>query len=414
MRTGLLAAALGIAGVGAVVGRPAVVLLAAVPLAALGAGSLTAPPTPEVSVSRALSSDSPELGERVTVRVTVTNEGASMADCHIADELPADIGALDAPETSVRLPAGTTATLEYTVVARRGEHAFGDVTVTARGLTAEESVTEAIESAFRCRPESRPLSLRPAVRRRAGERSSDTAGSGVEFHSVREYRPSDPQRRIDWRRFARSGELTTVEFRDDAPETLHLLVDARPLCAVRGGDAEPTAVAYCADAAERLAAALSNRGIEVGVGLYPRSPVAVPPGTGRPHRERIRRLLDGHEAFPWGDGDEAPTAARTASPEAPTADGGLPERLRRTGRVVLLSPCLDDRPVEFVETIHGSGGDIGLLSPEIGGESPGAVIERARRAERLDRLSGAGVRVVDWDVEAPLERAVAEVFETWT
>jgi uncharacterized protein (DUF58 family) len=408
MRAGLLAAALGIAGVGAFVGRPAVVLLAAVPLAGLAAGSLTAPRAPSVSVSRTLSTDSPELGERVTVRVAVTNEGRSIADCHIADDLPSAIGALDATETSVRLPSGATATLEYTAVARRGTHAFGDVTVTARGLTADASVSEAIKTTFRCRPESRPLSLRPTVRRRAGDRSSDTAGSGVEFHSVREYRLSDPQRRIDWRRFARSGELTTVEFREDAPETLHLLVDARPLCAVRGGAAEPTAVAYCADAAERLTAALTNRGIEVGVGLYPESPVAVPPGSGRPHRERVRRLLDGHGAFPWSDG------AVSAPTEAPAADGGLPDRLRRTGRVVLLSPCLDDRPVEFVEAVHGSGGDIGLLSPAIGGDSPGAVIERAERAERLDRLSGGGIRVVDWDVEAPLERAVAEVFETWT
>lgn len=425
MRTGFLAAALGVAGVGSVLGRPEVVLLAAVPLAALAVGSATAPRRPEVSVSRTLSTESPELGEGVTVRVAVTNGGRSIADCHVADEPPADIGALEAPETSVRLPAGATATLEYTVVARRGSHAFGDVTVTARGLTAEASVTEGVESAFRCRPESRPLALRPTVRRRAGDRTSDTAGSGVEFHSVREYRPSDPQRRIDWRRFARSGKLTTVEFREDAPETLHLLVDARPVCAVRGGPAEPTAVAYCADAAERLAAALTERGIEVGVGLYPTAPTAVPPGTGRPHRKRIRRLFDGHGAFPWGEdeGGAGSTAVGEETAQNPhggnrndaaTAVGGLPDRLRRRGRVVVVSPCLDDAVVEFVEAVHERGGDVGVLSPSVGGDSPGAVVERTKRVERLDRLSGAGIRVVDWDTEGPLERAVAEVFETWT
>lgn len=412
IRRGLLAATLGVAAVGAAVSRPDVVLLSAIPLCLLAAGSLASPPTPELSITRSLSSQRPGLGDRVTVTLTVENEGPTLSDCCIEDTLPPNIESVDTSHISVRLPAGETATLEYTVVARRGTHEFGDVTVTARGLTDETTVSVSADGAFRCRPEGKPLSLRAQVSRQVGSEAGETGGSGIEFHSVREYRPSDPQRRIDWRRFARTRELTTVEFREERLETVHLLVDARPICAVRGAPAEPSALGYCADAAERLAAALGARGTDVGLGLYPDNPAAVPPGSGRSHRQRVRHLLDGHEAFPWGDGG-------TAVSKPPISDGGgdagmvLPEDVGRGARVVMLSPCFDDSPAEFVETVRGRGGDIGLVAPDVGGETPGAIVERALRADRIERLAALGVPVVDWDVEVPLERAIEEVFTTW-
>ena len=432
MRRGLVAAALGVAGVGAALGRPGVVVLAAVPLAVLVAGFLTAPPVPRVDVARDLSTAAPSLGERVTVRVTVANEGRTVTDCLIADGLPEGIDAVDDPRASVRLPAGASTTLEYRVVARRGTHEFGPVSVTARGLVDDATVEVDAETSFRCRSDARPLELRASVGRRVGDRRADTGGSGVEFHSVREYRPSDPQRRIDWRRYARSRELTTVEFREERAATVHLLVDARPVCDVRGRTADPSALAYCADATERLARALLDRGVDVGVGLFPEAPDALPPGTGRPQRTRVERLLEGHGSLPWGEGPGVPEvrAAAVADGGEPTgsetgdgdpaastgrpAEAGLPEALRRDARVLLVSPCLDDAPVEFATSARAAGGDVGVLAAGVGGDRPGAVVERARREERLARLEGAGVPVVDWRVRTPLSAAVEEVFGTWT
>jgi uncharacterized protein (DUF58 family) len=411
-------------------GRRLVVGLATVPLWVLGAGALGAPAAPRVSADRELSNAAPAVGERVTVRVTVENEGWTVADCLVADAVPEGVDAVDAPQVSVRLPAGATATLAYDVVARRGSHEFGPVSVTARGLLGGASVERDVETSFRCRADSRPLELRASVSRRVGERTVDAGGSGVEFHSVREYRPSDPQRRIDWRRFARSRELTTVQFREESAATVHLVVDARAVCDVRGRAVDPPALEYCADAVERLAGAFVSRGVDVGVGLYPDAVDALPPAGGHPQRTRIRRLLDGHEAFPWGSGESVPEVrrgsadGRTAAPDEreggpaatrPSPDGGvLPEPLRRDARVLLVTPCLDDVPVEFATAVYGAGGDVGVLAVDVGGETPGAVVERALREERLSRLAGAGVPLTDWDVEAPLSVAVEEVFATWT
>jgi uncharacterized protein (DUF58 family) len=424
VRRGLVAAALGVAGAGAAVGRPTVVLLAAIPLAVLAAGDLTAPSAPRVAVERELSNAVPALGERVTVRVTVANEGRTVADCLVADAPPEGVAPVDEPRTSVRLPAGTSTTLAYDVVARRGTHEFGPVAVTARGLLEDATAEFDVATSFTCRSDARPLPLRASVGRRVGDRAAEAGGSGVEFHSVREYRPSDPQRRIDWRRYAQSRELTTVEFRRERAATVHLLVDARPVCDVRGSAVDPSALAYGADATERLARALLERGVDVGVGLYPDALDALPPAAGRPQRTRIERLLAGHGSLPWGEGLAVPDVGGAVADGGPgeesggaddgLSDGGLPEALRRDARVLLVSPCLDDAPVEFATSTRAVGGDVGVLAVDVGGETPGAVVERALREERLARLDGAGVPSVDWRVETPLSAAVEEVFATWT
>jgi uncharacterized protein (DUF58 family) len=403
-----MAATLGIAALGALGGRATFFVVAVVPAAVLGVGAVAAPPRPSVTVERDLSTASPELGERVRVRVAVTNDGETMADCRVADTPPDGLAAVEPTRQSVRLPAGETAVLAYDVVAHRGRHTFGPVCVTARGILEERGVETHPETTVRCRPDDRPLELGGAATRHLRGRPGDAAGSGVEFHAVREYRPSDPQRRVDWRRYARTRELTTVQFREESTETVHLLVDTTPSGAVRGHPAWPSAVAYCADAVERLAGALAARGTLVGVGLYPDLIHALPAGNGPAHDVRLRRLLDRHDAFPWGDDD---TLARST---AVTTDGGLPDGLDADARVLVVSPCLDDAPVEFVANAAAAGYDVGVVTPDVGGTGPGATVERALRADRLARLDGLSVPLVDWDVEAPLEAAVAEVFATWT
>lgn len=407
MKGRLLAVTFVAVGLG-VVGRPSFVFVALVPLGVLVADAVTAPSQPEVSVGRDLSATSPELGDRVRVRVAVTNDGDTMADCLVADTLPAGLDAIDDTQRSLRVPAGETAVLEYEVVARRGTHVFGPVRVTARGVLEDRTVEHDVETELVCLPSNRPLELSGAATHHLQGGPADTAGSGIEFHSLREYRPSDPQRRVDWRRYARSRELTTVEFREESTETVHLLLDAREEGLVRGHPAWPSAVAYCADAVERLAGALGARGTLVGVGLYPDANHVLPPGNGPAHDEQLRRLLARHEAFPWGDGVTVPPSG------AAVADGGLPEAFDRDTRVLLVSPCLDDDPVQFVVNAVGAGHDVGVLTPDVGGSGPGATVEQSLRADRLARLESLDVPLVDWDVEAPLERAVAEVFATWT
>ena len=61
----------------------------------------------------------------------------------------------------------------------------------------------------------------------SGEHAVDRPGGYEEFFGLREYRPGDPQRVIDWKRTARSGTLVAREMTSPRPPVLALLLDLR-------------------------------------------------------------------------------------------------------------------------------------------------------------------------------------------
>ncbi len=53
-------------------------------------------------------------------------------------------------------------------------------------------------------------------------------GTGVEFYSVREYRPGDDLRRVDWKHFAATSRLVVKEMERESYQSVLFLVDATP------------------------------------------------------------------------------------------------------------------------------------------------------------------------------------------
>ncbi|MBP66162.1 MAG: DUF58 domain-containing protein, partial [Euryarchaeota archaeon] len=53
-----------------------------------------------------------------------------------------------------------------------------------------------------------------------------TPGQGSEFYSLREYVPGDPFKNINWKAFARTGDLMVNEKCRDAVTDLYLLLDS--------------------------------------------------------------------------------------------------------------------------------------------------------------------------------------------
>ena len=54
-----------------------------------------------------------------------------------------------------------------------------------------------------------------------------TPGQGSEFYSLREYVPGDPFKNINWKAFARTGDLMVNEKCRDAVTDLYILLDSR-------------------------------------------------------------------------------------------------------------------------------------------------------------------------------------------
>jgi uncharacterized protein (DUF58 family) len=127
------------------------------------------------------------------------------------------------------LPARGEATCGYEVVVdRRGLHEYPTLTIASRAPFGffERRITVALPTRVLVYPEVRELrrlSLldnRPSV-----QKTRQRAGVGSEVMGVRPYRSGDSPRHIHWRSVARTGELISKEFADEARPGLTIALD---------------------------------------------------------------------------------------------------------------------------------------------------------------------------------------------
>ncbi|AWB26795.1 DUF58 domain-containing protein [Halococcoides cellulosivorans] len=403
-------------GVGAILSRPGLILAAAAMAGVAGYATLWGDPSVTLDVERTIEPERPAPGESATVTLRVTNVGESwLPDLRIVDGVRTALAVTDGhARRSTALRPGATTTLTYTVEGPRGQVQFDDPVVVARSASgARERVTRpAVEGqatityAFDRDPET-PVSLRAHASRQVGRLLTDDAGPGVEFHSVREYQPGDPLRRIDWRRLARDGDLATVQQHAERAATAVVLIDARQPAYVTADPSGPSAVDQSVIAAAELID--SVLGADHRVGLAALSPRAcwVEPAGGSSHRARTLDTLASSAAF-------GPTA-----PEAPfLLDAGiaaLVERLPADAQVIAFSPLADDASVEIFRSIEASGHPVTVVSPTptVGG-SPGRQLAAIERHQRLAICRRAGLRTVDWDGDEPLRIALERARRRWS
>jgi uncharacterized repeat protein (TIGR01451 family) len=452
--TGGLLATLTLAAAGVASGQRVLFVAAAIPLAFVAFAALSVPRDPDVvHVERSLADASPLPGDRVTVTVTVENTGdAALTDLRVADGVPEALRVVGGTTaTGLALPAGETVTFEYAVVADRGQFPFDDPTVRLRGAGSSTARTGTVPAdgaaSLDCRVTVADIPLRRQTTQHAGSLPTDTGGPGIEFHSTRDYQHGDPVSRIDWRQYAKTGDLTTVNYRERRAAAVVLAVDARPESDVTDRDGAPSGAALSAYAAAQAVEPLETAGHQVGVAVFgldhsaagASGPAWVPPGTGDDHHARLaavlREAVDGRD----GDGpgeperDDAPTdepsGERTAQPAA-AADGGgggttwLDEESDADGdddlvrqfaarvdpgtQVVVCSPALDDFPASLARRLAADDHEVTAVSPDVTAtDTPGRTLAAADRALALDRLRSTGATVVDWSPDESLASAVS-------
>ncbi|AFZ73705.1 DUF58 domain-containing protein [Natronobacterium gregoryi] len=420
--TGIGVVALAAVGIGALAESPAVVLAGVVGVGYAGFARAFDSPTLELSLERSVSETDPEPGDEVDVTVTITNErGSFVPDLRIVDGVPPGmVVTTGSSRLGTALRPGESATLEYTTVVQRGNHAFDPALVLARDLsqsTEREFFLGADhgETTVVCEPDLRPIATSVPIRATAtsfsGRLLTADGGSGTTFHSVREYRSSDPLSRIDWNRRAKTGELTTLEFHEERSARVVVLVDARKSAYVAPTADGTHAVDRSIAAAGRIGATLLEDGHSIGLaGIGPvgseserrRSDEAcwLAPASGRHHELQFRELLATHSQFDASPPDrEVPwlTQLRT-----------LRRRLSAETGIVLLSPLCDGGSADVARRLEARGHPVTVVSPdptadETAGQRLAGV---ARRVRRFD-LERAGIRVVDWPDDEPIDETVA-------
>ena len=424
-----LSGTLFLVSLGLLYGTPSVLLLALVPLGYVAYGALSTPPEPTLAVERSLSARTVGPGDTATVEVTVTNTGdRTLPDVRVVDGVPESLVVSEgSPRGFASLRTGESLTLSYAVVATRGEYEFDPPTVRCRSLSATRVVTRSAavdgDATLVCTTTVERPPVERATRTRTGTLPTDSGGAGLAFHSTREYRHGDPTSRIDWRRLAKTDDLSTVNYREEhAPRTV-VVVDARPPTRVVPEAGYPSGTELAGYAANRTYESLTAAGHGVGVAALGLDDVGV----------------EGHdgETIPWvsaeGRGSTVPSAAvlfdavaaagaaggsEADSPTGPlTPDTGdelardLLSRLPPDAEVLFCTPLSDDRAVTIARTLRTSDTPVTVLSPDVTGatESVGGRVVASNRADRVAALRNGAVPVVDWSPSASLDTALGEL-----
>lgn len=172
------------------------------------------------------------IGERAPLTWTVWYAGAGTARVVVADALWPSLGA---PRRRVALSVAGGAGLRVATElrpARRGAFPLDEVVVRTVGPLglAWRQASRSLPAVVRVLPAYRS---RDEVHRRirsrrvleAGARASRTAGAGTEFDQLREHRPDDEFRRIDWPATVRLQRPIVRQYRAERNQSVVVLLD---------------------------------------------------------------------------------------------------------------------------------------------------------------------------------------------
>lgn len=390
---------------GLVLRYPALLLLG-IPLAVhLVVGLSLVPPAPSrlLLAEREVSRQRLAEGEVLEVGVKVVNQGRRPLEVIVEDALQPGWEMVSGERRAARsLQPKEALELRYAARVRRGLYQLSEVLVEVRdplGLAPWRGTLPCPAKVVAFPRWEKLLRLNVPPNRTliaAGTAPARRGGEGVEFFGVREFRPGDEVRRLNWKALARTGELVVTEFAEERAAEVAVILDVRAKAyQVHDGNA-------LLDHAARAAAALAQHHLRLGhrVGLLQYGAYLdwVLPGYGRRHGEKLlwelaRARLGESEVF--ADLSHLPTRLLPAgslilfvSPLLLGDEETLGRLVARGYRVVSVMP--DPASAERGEVTEGPETDLALRILEL------------ERWALLRRLHKAGVTVVVWDVRRPL------------
>lgn len=373
---------------------------------------LTRVPASEVELTRVVATDKPVPGDLVEVELAVENVGERpLLDLRVVDGVPGPLRVVGgSPSMATSLQPGQSDDVTYRLQAKRGTFTFGETELIVRDLANvnEHAVGVTVPTRLTGATRLDDLALQEQASRRIGTVKTDRGGSGVEFYGTREYRPGDPMSRVNWNQLAKTGELTTVEFREQRAPTVSIILDQREAARVAPATAALDGVDLSVYAAEQAFLTLLDAGTEVGLITYGERLTDVEPASDEAQRalvqSRLRAATDRYAAA-LGEADVDATGAvfQRLDPEPASIQHHVPAN----AQVILLSPATDDFALAVTERLAAFGHPVTLLSPSVASTgSVGARKQRLDRACRLRTIRDQGARVIDWSPDEPVQMAI--------
>lgn len=253
--------------------------------------------SPKQVVVRREHPDSVRVGDQAELVWTVEHRGNRRVTATIGDAL---WPSLHAERRSVRLSLAPTSSVRtHTTItpSRRGRFPLDAITVRVTGPwgLAVRQGTQYVPTSLRVMP---AYPSRDDVRRRmrvprqpdVGVRAIRTAGGGTEFDQLREYRPDDEFRRIDWASSIRLQRPIVKQYRTERNQSVVLLLDNGRVMAGTVGTAPR--VEHAMDAVLGLAEATVFMSDRVGLLCFDRQVRSiVPSGSSRSQLGRVAEAM---------------------------------------------------------------------------------------------------------------------------
>jgi uncharacterized protein (DUF58 family) len=384
----------------AVLVRSGGLLVVAIPfLAYLIAGAIWLPERPRLTATRTTDRSSALAGEPVQVTMVVRNHDATMVCLRVRDQLPQPARLVDGKvQLTLCLEGNEEAEMAQTFECARGLCRWQTLEAAATdplGLF-ESKVEVAAPGEVIVRPVPIEISSVPFRPRRTmrspGQIPIPRAGPGTSFLGVREYRPGDALRHINWRLAARHpGRLFTNEHERHELADFGLILDAR--------QSADELFERSVSAAASLAESILKDGNRLSLLVFGRSMSAAFPGYGKRQIDIVMRTL---------------AAATRSTNIAFDFLEYFPRRLFSHRAVLLIVSTASPRDLPTYSRLRAAGYEVLLISPdpveiaaraERAASSPNVGIRAALIERRLTllSLSKLGVHVVDWQADRPLE-----------
>jgi len=403
--------------IAALVARNGNLLLLAMPfLVYLLVGLIQAPGELTLISERTMDKASIVAEQAVDARVFIKNSGKGLANLHLKDTLYPSMIVLEGQEWQrLSLGAGETTELNYRFTVGRGVYSWKSVHAGASdpfGLFDLEYEIPAFGEilVLPAPMKTRAAMLKPRFTLHApGPNPARLAGSGTDFWGIREYRPGDSLRQLNWRLKARHPQkMFTNEYEREEIADFGLILDTRKFS---NADAmEEALFEYSVSAAASLSESFLKNGNRVSLLVYGRPINTVFPGYGKKHLNILLRIL---------------AQAKLGAYVPFNYLEYFPARLFPTRSVIVIFSTVHPRDLDVYTRLRAYGYEVLLISPDpveyaarlLPSSELNTLAFRAARIERvvlLKRLLKLGVKVVDWQINNPLETVVHETLDRLT
>ena len=365
----------------------------------------------DLEINREVSAVNVYKGDDINVILTITNKSYRRTQqLEVFDNVPHEMKMRKGINLMrMNLGPGQSTTIRYTVrCPLRGHYTIGPTSIRYRNafnlFVSETSIGDRSDITVfpQVRDVEEALIRSDVPKMYTGATTLKTPGQGMEFYALREYFPGDSFRSINWKAFARTGDLMVNEKTRDAVTDVFIILDTRDVARI--GTVLKNPLEMGTVAAASIANYFIKRRDSVSLVTYGERMDFLPPETGDKQHYKVLSQLAAVESK-----GSMPLQAVT---------NALSPRISRGSPVFIISSLEGDgTTLSAIRNLSGKGHEVIVLSPSsidlerLVSRIPRMAYEvlKLERQNRLTAISGYGAKVIDWTPSVELSQALLQI-----